>query len=456
VALVSSSFVLALLAGGGLAPHQGGAESVRLGADDPVLEALIAEALERNPEVKASREATLAAHQGPAQAGSLPDPMVAVLYTNEGWSPSLGTMEDTTLAFMVRQGLPFPGKRRLRAEWASRQAALSEQRERRVRLGVVAQVQRAYYGLVLARDLAALTREQEQIWQQIEGVARARYAVGQGAQQDVLRVQIEVTRIGQLRAERGAEAEIRRAELHRLLDRPVDAPVETEARLALRKLEGTDEELVAGLQAASPELQSAAIAIELEGLGVELAGKEFKPDFSVQAAYMHRGGLDPMWQAGIGVSVPAYRKRLSAGRAEAEARRRSAERNAESLRLRLRFRTQERLAQLRAAEQIAELFAKGIIPQDRLSFESGLAGYQVGKIPFIAVLEALATLYGDRASQLRLLADHARGRASLEEGSLEAGPAMLFGAEGALGPAPGSLGSGGAMSRGAAGSMSEQ
>jgi outer membrane protein TolC len=163
-----------------------------------------------------------------------------------------------------------------------------------------------------------------------------------------------------------------------------------------------------------------------------------------------------MWQAGIGVSVPAYRKRLSAGRAQAEARRRSAERNAESLRLRLRFRTQERLAQLRAAEQIAELFEKGIVPQDRLSFESGLAGYQVGKIPFIAVLEALATLYGDRASQLKLLADHARGRASLEEGSLEAGPAMLFGAEGALGPAPGNLGSGGAMSRAAAGSMSEQ
>ena len=58
-------------------------------------------------------------------------------------------------------------------------------------------MKRAYYGLLLSRELLALIREQEEIWRQIEGVARARYAVGQGAQQDVLRVQVEVTRVEQ-------------------------------------------------------------------------------------------------------------------------------------------------------------------------------------------------------------------------------------------------------------------
>jgi hypothetical protein len=40
-------------------------------------------------------------------------------------------------------------------------------------------------------------------------------------------------------------------------------------------------------------------------------------------------------------------------------------------------------------------------------------------VPFVAVLEALTTLYNDRASHLGLLANHERIRASLEQASLE-------------------------------------
>jgi len=40
-------------------------------------------------------------------------------------------------------------------------------------------------------------------------------------------------------------------------------------------------------------------------------------------------------------------------------------------------------------------------------------------VPFITVLEALTTLYKDRATHLALLANHERIRASLEEASLE-------------------------------------
>jgi hypothetical protein len=51
--------------------------------------------------------------------------------------------------------------------------------------------------------------------------------------------------------------------------------------------------------------------------------------------------------------------------------------------------------------------------------DAAVANYQSGKVPFIAVLEALTTLYNDRASHLSLLANHERIRASLEEASLE-------------------------------------
>ena len=126
-------------------------------------------------------------------------------------------------------------------------------------------------------------------------MARARYSVGQGAQQDVLRVQVEVTRVEQLRSEQAAEAEIRGAEVNRLLSRPATSPLETPGRLGLRPLEGDFESLTKRVSDISPELKSARLNTDKNRLGVSLARKEFKPDFNFQAAYMNRGGLDPMF-----------------------------------------------------------------------------------------------------------------------------------------------------------------
>jgi outer membrane protein TolC len=422
--------------------------------EDPLVASLVEEALARNPDVLAVREAVDAARNRPPQARSLPNPMFSVTYTNDGWSPTLGTEDMTTLAFMWEQDLPYPGKRRLRGEISAREAEQVEQRLERAGLSVAARVKRAYYALLLSRDLLDLIREQEEIWKQIEGVARARYTVGQGAQQDVLRVQIEVTRVEQLRTEQEAEVQIRVAELNRLLDRPATGPLETTAHLALRPFESGLDDTVERLSGISPELKSAGVAVERANLAVALARKELKPDFSVQGGYMNRGGLPPMWQAGFGVSVPLYRKRLSAGLAEAEAQARSLERLVESVRLQLRFRTQERLAQLQATGKIAELYRRGIVPQDRMSVDAALANYQTGKVPFIAVLEALTTLYNDRATHLKLIASHEQIRASLEEASLEETSGMATAAVGVRTVAATTSMSGGGMAGGAGASGS--
>jgi outer membrane protein TolC len=397
---------------------------------DPVLDALVQEALQANPDLLALQESVLAARARPDQARTLSDPMLSVVYTNDGWSPSLGTQDMTTLAVMGSQELPWPGKRRLRGDVAAREADQVEQQLEGARLGVVAGVKRAYSGLVLSRELLDLVREQEQVWKQIEGVARARYAVGQGAQPDVLRVQIEVTRVEQLITEQQVEAGIRVAELNRLTGRPATSPVETSTRLVLRPVEESLDAAFGRLVGISPELGNAAVAQQRASLLVALASKQFKPDFSVQAGYMNRGGLAPMWQAGVGISLPLYRKRLSSGLAEAEALARASARLAESVRLQLRFRTEERLAQLQATEKIARLYGQGIIPQGRMSVDAAVANYQSGKVPFIAVLEALTTLYADRATHLALLANHARIRASLEEASLDETSSMAPGPPG--------------------------
>ena len=396
-------------------------------ADDPLLASLIEEALEKNPALIAAREAAAAARLRPPQARSLPNPMFATQYTNDGLSPSLGSQEMTTLAFMWGQELPYAGKRGLRADVLARAADQVDQQLERVKLSLAAAVKRAYYDLLLSRDLLELIREQQEIWRQTEGVIRARYAVGRGAQPDVLRAQVEVVRIERLQVEQEAEAEIRIAELNQLLDRPAGTPLVTEARLVLSPLDDELEEILPRLEALSPEAKSATLGIARSTLGVALAQKEFKPDFLVQGGYMNRGGLDPMWIAGLGISVPLYRERLRSGVSEAQADSRSSERLLDWVRLMLRFRTEERLVQLKAAERIAVLYAGGVIPQDRLSVDASMASYQTGQTPFVTVLETLTTLYNDLATHLQILANYEKIRASLEEASLEETSSLSMG-----------------------------
>jgi outer membrane protein, heavy metal efflux system len=388
-------------------------------AEDGRLTALVREALAKNPDVLEADEAVTAARARPEQARALPDPTLSFTFTNDGWSPSLGERDMTTLGIVGSQVLPWPGKRRLRGAVSILEADQAALRAERTRLSLTAAVKRAYFGLLLARQLQALIHEQEEIWKEIEGVARARYGVGQGAQQDVLRVQVEVTRTQQLRAEQQAEADIRRAELNRLLARAAEGPLETADQLALVKDPRPRDETLAHVEQSSPELRAASAAIQRDRLLVGLAEKESRPDLAVQAGYMNRGRLDAMWQAGLAFNLPLRRRRLQGARAEAEARARASERRLESLRLELRFRTVERLALLETSETLARLYGDGIVPQDQMSVEAAVANYQAGKVPFVAVLEALATLYADRSTHLRVLAGHQKIRASLEEGSLD-------------------------------------
>jgi cobalt-zinc-cadmium efflux system outer membrane protein len=472
---VSVGLVFSLTCAGPLAYGQGTAEPTPQATGAPLgvrtsqpasepgaraLDALVDEALARNPDLLALREGATAAGERPEQARALPDPMVSLQYTNDGWQPTLGAREMTTLAVMASQTLPWPGKRSLRAAIAQQEALAPAERLERARLSVAAAVRRAYWGLALARETLRLIAEQEQVWKEAEGVARARYAVGQGAQQDVLRAQVEMTRFEQDRARQEAERDVRIAELNRLLGREPQAPAVETRPLTLEAKASELTALWAEAEAKSPELRAAAAAGERERLAAALARRDFRPDVTVQASYMNRGGLDPMWQAGLGLNLPVFRARRKAALAEAEAQGRSAARQLEAVRAQLRFRTQERLAQLRAAERMARLYAEGIVPQARLAYESAIASYQVGRVPFLSVLEALSSLYGDRLAELGVLAAHEQIQASLEEASLEAtselpsgGAASMAGGFGGGSPGSAAMGEGGSSAPAATSGM---
>lgn len=398
---------------------------------DPVLDVLLQHALEHSPELAAARARAAAGAERPRAAGALPSPMLSVLYTNDGWSPTLGERDMTTLAVMASQELPDAGRRGLRARVREREAAQAAQAERRARLDVIAGVTRAYHDLRLARELLAVAREQEGLWQEIEASARARYAAGLAPQLEVLRAQVEVTRSRERLISRETEVAVRVMALNRHVARPLDEPVAGTPPLVLVPLAPASDELLRAAENESPELHAAAESVEGRRLEIDLARREGRPDFTVQAGYMNRGGMDPMWQAGLGVSWPFFsRGRVRAGIAAAREERRAVEGDVQAVRGDLRLRTRQRLARLAALEQVAALYEQGILPQGRLALEAAMSQYRAGRAPLVSVLEALTALVQDRATHVEQIAAHESLKARLLSFSLEPDDGAMPGAGG--------------------------
>ena len=429
------------------------AAATRATFPDRDLEELVSEALARNPDVAASAAAAEAAGFRIAPARTLPDPFLSFNYQNDGWAPSLGERDMTFLGAMFTQPLPWPGKLRLAGDEAALRAeGVKAGTVGRTRLGIEARVGRAYYDYLLARDLLDLVEDRSRSWREIASMARERYAVGLGVQQDALRAQAEVLRLDEARTDQTAQVSNRRAEMNRMAGRAPDAPLETDQRLDYRPDAPALSDLLTAVREKSPELLALSRGIEADRSRVSLAKKGFLPDFVASGGPMYRGGLDPMWQVGLGITLPIHvGSRLKPRVAEADADLRSDESRYASAVLEVEFRTRERFQNLTAALRVARLYREGILPTDNLSLESAIASYRTGKVPFITVLEALNTLYADRALLLGRLADAEKWRVAIDEAGLQ--PSSDMGAASTAGSGAAGSGMSAAAGMTAAGPM---
>ena len=384
------------------------------------LEPLIAEALAANPQVQVDAAAVAAARERVVQAYALPDPAVGLVYTNDGWSPTLGREDMTTLSVMASQTLPARGIRDLRRGMAAAEIVVAEGSLARTRRRVAAEVASTYERMVLARSLLAIVEDRRRLWHQVEDAARALYAAGPGRQSDVLAAQVELTRIEESALPLVTEQRILAAQMNGLLARPLDATVEVAGVPRIVAEPSLPADGLVALEPDHPELAAAAAAVERERLAVLLASRQRRPDLTVQAAYMNRGTLPPMWQAGVSATLPLRKSRLNAAQAEADARLRGAEAHLREVQLVLRLRTEERLARLDSLQHQDAIYSGALLRQQQMVADSVLARYRAGLASQVEVLGELDALVNARAEQLRIRSRHEQTRIALREASLDA------------------------------------
>lgn len=410
---------------------------------DPVLAQLVREALEARPELRQARSLVRAAEERVPQVGRLPDPTLTLGIQNDGFqSIQIGVMETSYWQIMLTQPLPWPGKLGLRADAAGLEARGAGASLERVRLSVEADVRRAYLDLLLSRDRLKLLARLEALWQQSEGLARNRYEVGEGPQSDLLRAQLERTRLRQRRSALEAEERARLQALNRLRGHPLDEPIATS--LGLRDLADppllAPEEARADAESRSPELAAARFNRQAAASKLDLARRDRFPDFAITAGVMPRGSLDPMWLVSVGITLPIYGRQSHAVE-ETLARESAGAEGEEAVLQLLRLRVEERRTLLGALLSVNRLYRGGLLTQSEATVASTTAQYRVGRVTFASVLEALAGYLSDVDGFLQSIADTQRVAIAQREVSLET-----------AGGAGGAIGGGGFPGAGAAAS----
>jgi len=356
---------------------------------------LVDEALRNNREILAAQKKYEAARQRPAQASALADPTVSLGYSSTAYPwPGAGLGHDVTanIGVTLTQEMPFPGKRKLRGEIASREADAAFDEYLAVRLSVASRLKQAYHELHHAAVSEAFVGQYQDLLRNIIGVAEARYTVSHAAQQDVFKAQTQFsifeTQLLRYRQQRASKE----FEIDELLNRPAMGHIEVPLDMAPGNLAVTLEEMLAHARTQAPALAGARKMVQRGELAADLAHLDRKPDYALSGGYFNQGGMAPMWQFRVDVKLPAWRSRRDAEVAETVFALSQERHNYEAADLSVAARIRQLYSLAETSRKLVDLYEKSVIPEARLALESSMASYRTGTLDFIAVFSNLMTV----------------------------------------------------------------
>jgi cobalt-zinc-cadmium efflux system outer membrane protein len=380
------------------------------------LETALHLALQRNPDLAEERSRVASARARADQAGRLPD----LQFKYEQWGVPLkrpiALREANALMFGLSQTFPGPGtlgaRSRITGEEIASAAASQEARRRDLR----AQVRRAfadYYRTV--RELR-LHREHVDLTTRLVELARGSYRAGQRAQQDVLRIGLELARLHRDLAHIEQERISAQALLNALMNRPVEAPLGPPADLDAEALPALPAGEMRGPEAKRPELASAEAALRRSEGELDLARKEGRwPSLTIGADYMYMPLMEHPHAYGLMamLNIPwlslAKRDAIRAAEESVNAERHSLE----SVRNVLNFEIRDARARYDAARSTFRIVDKDLLPQAQRNFDAGYASYAAGRGDAIGLVDALRSYLDVRLDRVRALAHVASAAADL-------------------------------------------
>ena len=385
------------------------------------LKDLLNEAEQNNPQIQAARQGWEAAKQFPSQVSTLPDPQFTAQQVNVGSPRPFAGYSNSDFAYVglgVSQDFPYPGKLRLRGEMAKRDADVAQQQYESARRSVLAGIKAAYFQLSYLSKTLGILESDGELLEKVEKAADARYRSGMGNQHDLFQAQLERTKLLREITMHHLEVAKSQAQIKHLLSRQQSSPDIEPVDMSETPIPLTFDELLSAAKSQSPEISGAEKMIEKQSLQVDLARKDFYPDFNLQYMWQR---TDPTqfrayYMLSFSVRVPIYRNRKQRpelAQAEADLNRSRSEHEAQVQQVAFELQTEYETAQKTA--ELLKIYRDGLLPQARAGFEAGVAAYQNNRQDFPALLTSFLDVLHLDEEYWQNVAERETALARLEE-----------------------------------------
>lgn len=366
------------------------------------LQSALSIAVQDNPnlaQIQARSEAMAAI---PSQLGTLPDPVISFNALNLPVDTFDTAQENMTqLQGGISQVIPFPGKLALREQAATYLAEAATLDVTEARFHLLRDVKNTWWTLFYLNRAIEIIATNQNLLRQFVKIARTKYEVGEGLQQDVLLAQLELSKLLDNELRLKGSREKAKAQLNVLLNKPANHPLNIAGHVQ-QDLPTLLQQSVLFLQAENYRalLASRRKDINAAQSRLDLAKKDFYPDFKVGAFY---GGRDDTPSGQDRADFLSLKLSMNLPVFAASKQQKAVDQRSSEL-MQQRYALQDQWNKVRAEISMAYsdfhqtknqtvLFKTGIIPQARQTVASMLAGYQVNKIDFLNLVRSQITLY---------------------------------------------------------------
>ena len=392
----------------GMAEHVGMPTSLR---------ELIQEAEQKNPQIAASFHAWQASRTVPKQVSALPETQLSVQQFSVGSPRPFAGYSNSDFAYIgfgASQDIPYPGKRQLRAQLAEHEADSMEAQTDSTHRTVVGNLKMVYFRLAYIQQTLGVLQRSDELLNQVEQATEARYRVGQGNQQDVLKAQLQHTKILQEIAHHHQEEGLLEAQIKQVLGRPQESADIVAETLTVRRLPYSAAELPQRAREQNPDVHSKQASIRQQETQVELAHKNFRPDFNVSYTYEHTADkFRDYYMATFGIRLP-NRRRQKAELAEAQENQERARQELDAESQRVLSEVQQQYVRAKTSEERLKIYSDGLVPQSEATFQSALSAYQSNKQEFESLLSGFLDVLNLDLEYRSELVEHESALAELE------------------------------------------
>lgn len=394
-------------------------------AEAPRLREYIGEALERNPSIQEVLARHRAALQRVPQVTALPDPVVGFSQAIRSVETRVGPQHN---GLLLSQAFPWFGKLDLRGKVAVQEAASWYQLYRARQREVISQLKRAFYELGYIDTAIRINEEERSLLGHYEVLAQTRYATGQGLQQAVIKIQAEITRVMDRLEILERQRVTLSANINTLRDRPPHDPVPAVDGLSLPRVQLELEELYALGEQNRQELKAAQALIERSERSIDLAKKNYWPDFMVSAGLVNIGDRsDPAglsqpppdngknaFSLSVGINIPIWRDKYDAGVREAAETLVAQQSSYANVLNEMEFSIRDQVVRLETLQEQIDLYENVLIPQAEETLRSTEAAYETGQLGVLDLLDSERVLLNVRLVNARYDSDFLIALAHLE------------------------------------------